>query len=415
MKITRRQIIKLLQEADGKLDSLEKAYFDRGLELFQDENSKTFDDFNASMLAAAKELDEEMGVSKYAEDERRGQTSYAEKRQADYKERKKRQPEIDRKRLEMLQKSPAYKQRMERESGYYQSLGRTFESKIRKMIREAIAGEEPSITTRDHRGSVTSYRRPREEDPGDTGPTDYTVPQASLRNRRKQFMVKHLDAVLISLGIDHELSKLKTNDNKPATKEGVIRAKIVDLMNQNNSFVVQTVANPPTLFFSTGFRFPDGEAAVANLIQRQVTHAVALDGTKINDNEIGKDVVVDITNPESLRLGDKRENVSENKIKVTRSQLTKLLEGFLNEAKSYKNEKRIKNVDDLQDYFSKSIIDDIKNNQIAFVAYKADADGEAGLNELREFAESKFEKENPDTDYRSKVKIPEHVLVYEDK
>jgi hypothetical protein len=136
----------------------------------------------------------------------------------------------------------------------------------------------------------------------------------------------------------------------------------------------------------------------------------------MNDNElVGAGVGVDITDPESLKLGGPRENVSENKIKVTKSQLTKLLEGFLSEAKSYKNEKRIKNVDDLQDYFSKSIIDDIKNKQIAFVAYKADADGEAGLNELKEFAESKFEKENPDTDYRSKVKIPEHVLVYEDK
>ena len=106
-------------------------------------------------------------------------------------------------------------------------------------------------------------------------------------------------------------------------------------------------------------------------------------------------------------------------MKITRRQLKKIIsETVLSEAKTGKNytkAKRIKNPDDLQDYFSKSIINDIKNKKLAFVAYKADADGEAGLNELREFAESKFEKENPDTDYLSKVKIPEHVLVYEDK
>ena len=183
---------------------------------------------------------------------------------------------------------------------------------IVKLLQEAIDGEEPSITTRDHRGSVTSYKRPREEDPGDTGPTDYTIPQASLRDRRKQFVYGHISAVIESLGMDPE--------------DVFTRAKIVEQMNQNNSFVVQTAANPPTLFFSAGFRFPDGEAAVANPIQRKVTHAAELDGRKTNDSElIGADVGVDITDPESLKLGGPREDLSENKIKVTRSQLRKLM------------------------------------------------------------------------------------------
>ena len=183
---------------------------------------------------------------------------------------------------------------------------------IVKLLQEAIDGEEPSITTRDHRGSVTSYKRPREEDPGDTGPTDYTIPQASLRDRRKQFVYGHISAVIESLGMDPE--------------DVFTRAKIVEQMNQNNSFVVQTAANPPTLFFSTGFRFPDGASSVDNPQDLMITTAVELDGTKKGDNEmIGDTVTVDITDAESLKLGGAREDLSENKIKVTRSQLRKLM------------------------------------------------------------------------------------------
>ena len=162
----------------------------------------------------------------------------------------------------------------------------------------------------------------------------------------KQFVNGHISAVIESLGMDPE--------------DVFTRAKIVDQMNQNNSFVVQTASNPPILFFSTGFRFPDGEASVANPIQRKVTHAVGLDGTKKNDSElIGAGVGVDITDPESLKLGGRREDVSENKIKITRSQLTKLLEGFLSEA-AYKDRERIKDHDKLKMYFKDDLVNNLK-------------------------------------------------------